>query len=100
VNQLPQVEPETGEDKLAAAHAEALFAETRWNAAVAALRAFNVEHEQNSFSFQSGDLTRIQTLVGNAQRSRLEADVRATLARRNAAWSARADLMLKLGVIR
>jgi hypothetical protein len=100
VHRLPQVETETAEDKLAAAHAEAAIAESGWNEAVIALRAFNLAHQQNSFSFQSGGIHRVQTFTNNAQRSRLEADVRAALTRRNAAWAARAELLLKLGVIR
>jgi hypothetical protein len=100
VNQVEQVETETDLDRLAEAEKEAAFAEAGWNAAVAALRAFNVAHEQHSFSFQAGDTLRIQTFVNNAQRARLEADVRAALTRRNAAWAKRAELLMKLGRIR
>jgi hypothetical protein len=98
VNRLPQVE--TDQDLLADAEKEAIFAEAGWNAAVAALRVFNVEHQQNSFSFQSGDTHRVQTFVNNAQRSRLEADVRSAFARRNAALAKRAELLMAMGKIK
>lgn len=98
VSQVQQFVEELG--GLAALDTEAAFAETGWNAAVAALRAFNVTHGNDSFSFQSGNVTTIQTLAGTAQRRRLESDVRTALVRRNAAWAKRAELLMAMGKIK
>jgi hypothetical protein len=98
VNRLPQVE--TDQDLLADAEKEAIFAEAEFNRAVSSLRIFNIEHQQMPISFTNGEVTRIQTVVSNAQRSRLEADVRAALARRNAAWAKRAELLMVMGKIK
>jgi hypothetical protein len=98
---VAEVEPElTDQDKLAAAEKEAIFAESAWNLSVQHLRNHNVQHEQAALAFTSGGSTFIQTFANDAMRKKLEADVRSALSRRNAAWAARATLLMETGCIR
>ena len=92
--------PETDVDRLAKASAEVIFAEGAFDSAVRDLRAYNDAHRQMPFSYTTGDVTRIQTMASDAVRRRLEKDVRTAIDRRNKALSARANLMMRLGLIR
>jgi len=92
--------PETDQDRLAHAEAEVIFAEGAWDSAVENLRAYNHAHRQMPFSYRTGDVTRIVTMVNDAERRRFERDVRVALDRRNKALSERAHLMMRLGLIR
>jgi len=92
--------PETDEDRLAHVEAELIFAERAWDAAVRGLRSYNDAHRQMPMSFTNGETVRIITMCNDAERRHLEKDVRVALARRNKALSDRADLMLRLGLIR
>jgi hypothetical protein len=92
--------PPTAEEQLAEAERECAFSEFEFNSSVSRLRGYNIEHEQNRFSFTNDTTTYIQTLCADAERRYLENQVRKTLARRNEAWSRRARLMLEMGKIR
>jgi hypothetical protein len=87
-------------DTLAHAEAECIFAESAWDVAVSALRHYNVEHAQMPFSYTTGEVTRVVTMVNDFERLRLEKAVRAALDRRNTSLSERADLMMRMGLIR
>lgn len=91
---------ETDVDRLAKCEAERIFSESAYDLAVKKLRTFNAANVQMPFSFTTGDVTRIQTMVNSAERKFLERQVRLTLARRNEALSARGDLMMRMGLIR
>jgi hypothetical protein len=92
--------PETDETRLAKAKCEAIFAEAAWNEACAALRSFNIQHEQNRFAFTNAfDTTYIVTMANSAERKRLERDVRQAKHRRDQALNTRANLLLRLGLI-
>ena len=91
--------PQSDEDRRAQVETECCFAEGAYDAAVTALRAYNDAHHQIPFSYTTGDVTRIVTMVNDAERRRLERDVRDALARRNRAWQVRADLLRALGIV-
>jgi hypothetical protein len=100
--QVVEVEPppvQSPELQLAELNRLCHEAEGRFNSDVAALRRYNATNEQEPLVFKSGDTLRIQTFTNDLERLRLEKSVRESLSRRNRAWSARADLLLKLGVI-
>jgi hypothetical protein len=93
--------PETDADKLAKASAEAIFAEQAFDLAVATLREHNSLHAQNQFAFTNEfKTTFVTTMATDAIRKRLERDIREAMSRRNRALSVRADLMMKMGMIR
>jgi hypothetical protein len=93
--------PETDIDRLAKCEAECIFADAAWNQACANLRGYNIEHEQNRFMFTNkhGD-SYVQTMCADMERKCFERKLRETLDRRNEALSARATLLLKLGLIK
>ena len=97
--EVETAEPVTAEGRRAQIETECCFAEGAYDAAVTALRAYNDAHRQIPFSYTTGDVTRIVTMVNDSERRRLERDVRAALARRNRAWEVRAVLLRSLGIV-
>jgi hypothetical protein len=100
VETLEPAPPQSDADKLAETSREAIFAEEQFNLAVINLRSYNVAHEQMAFSYKQGDQLFIQTFVCDAERRSLEKAVRESLARRNLAWSRRAQLLFETGRMR
>jgi hypothetical protein len=87
-------------EQLAAVDRECREAEHQFNTDASALRSYNIENAEQPFRVRNGDVLHIQTRINDLERQRLERAFRKSYERRNQAWSTRADLMLKSGLIR
>jgi hypothetical protein len=89
--------PLTPEAQLAECERECAETEAAFNAAHRALRDYYNLHQQ-AFKFRSGETLYIQTRIDDLQPQRLDRALQKATERRNAAWSARADLRFKFGL--